>query len=45
MTSIEKKKMCRDISYTALKIGNGCIRVLGEDEMVSKGFDLESLEG
>lgn len=45
MTSIEKRKMCTEIAYTALKNGGGCVRVLSKDEKLDSGFDLESCEG
>ena len=36
---------CREISYTALKNGGGCVRVLNNDDETMPGFDLESYEG
>ena len=36
---------CREISYTALKNGGGCVRVLNNDDETMSGFDLESYEG
>lgn len=45
MTSIEKRQMCTEIAYTALKNGGGCVRVLSKKEKLNSGFDLESREG